>query len=375
MIELVERPVSNAKIKVMGVGGCGGNALNTMIKSGLAGVEFIAANTDSQALASNLAGKKLTLGPGLGAGKKPEEGRKFAEESSPEIEKMLTGADMVFITAGMGGGTGTGASPTVARVARDMGALTVAVVTLPFDFEGPHRKEIALAGLSDLKEEAHSMIVIPNQRLLSIANRNTTLLEGFKMADQILLHAVKGVVDLIQKTGVVNVDFADVRTIMSEKGMALMGMGEAEGDDRVCEAAHRAVSNPLLEDIKIEGARGVLINITGGPDLTLFEITEASELIRAEAHENAMIIFGAVIEEQMAMKARVTVIATGFADIVAQREMKKLSHDGRSNYLDIPTIIRKRQEERKTVRKFPPALDDKSEADYDIPTFMRKRAD
>lgn len=375
MIELVERNGAAARIKVVGVGGCGGNALNTMIKSGLAGVEFIAANTDSQALAQSLAEKKLMLGPGLGAGKKPEEGRKFAEESSPEIEKMLKGADMVFITAGMGGGTGTGASPVVARVARDLGALTVAVVTMPFDFEGPHRRELARNGLGVLKEEAHSLIVIPNQRLLNIANRNTTLLDGFKMADQILLHAVKGVVDLIQKTGLVNVDFADVRTIMTEKGMALMGMGEAEGDNRVTEAAHRAISNPLLEDIKIEGARGVLINITGGPDLTLFEITEASELIRAEAHENAMIIFGAVIEDQMAGKARVTVIATGFADLAANRELGRMATSMKSNYLDIPTIIRKRQEERKSEKKFPPGIDEQNEADYEVPTFMRKRAD
>jgi len=375
MIELVERNVAAAKIKVMGVGGCGGNALNTMIKSGLAGVEFIAANTDSQALAQSLAERKLTLGPGLGAGKKPEEGRRFAEESSPEIEKMLKGADMVFITAGMGGGTGTGAGPVAARVARDLGALTVAVVTMPFDFEGPHRRELARNGLAILKEEAHSLIVIPNQRLLNIANRNTTLLDGFKMADQILLHAVKGVVDLIQKTGLVNVDFADVRTIMTEKGMALMGMGEAEGDNRVTEAAHKAISNPLLEDIKIEGARGVLINITGGPDLTLFEITEASELIRGEAHENAMIIFGAVIEDNMAGKARVTVIATGFADLAPHCEIGKMVPGMKSNYLDIPTIIRKRQEERKTEKKFPPGIDEQNEADYEVPTFMRKRAD
>jgi cell division protein FtsZ len=360
---------------VIGVGGCGNNALNTMLKSGLGDVEFIAANTDHQALGTSLAEKKLMLGPGLGAGKKADEGRKFAEESSPEIEKALKGADMVFITAGMGGGTGTGAGPVVARIAREMGALTVAVVTLPFDFEGPHRRDIARNGLAQLKEEAHSMIVIPNQRLLSVANRNTTLLEGFKMADQILLHAVKGVVDLIQQTGLVNVDFADVRTIMTEKGMALMGLGEAEGEDRVTEAAHRAISNPLLEDIKIEGARGVLINITGGPDLTLFEITEASELIRSEAHENAMIIFGAVLEEGMENKARVTVIATGFADLTAHRELRKMARDGKGNYLDIPTIIRKRQEERKTEKKFPPAVDEQNEADYDVPTFMRKRAD
>ena len=375
MIELIERNVSAAKIKLIGVGGCGGNAANTMIKSRLTGVEFIAANTDSQALAASLAEKKITLGPGLGAGKKPEEGRKFAEESIPEIEKALKGADMVFITAGMGGGTGTGASPVIARTGRDLGALTVAVVTMPFDFEGPHRRELARNGLSALKEEAHSLIVIPNQRLLNIANRNTTMVEGFKMVDQILFHAVKGVVDLIQKTGLVNVDFADVRTIMTEKGLALMGMGEAEGDNRATEAAHKAISNPLLEDIKIEGARGVLINITGGPDLTLYEITEASELIRAEAHENAMIIFGAVIDESMTGKARVTVIATGFADLSPHREAGKTMPGLKTSYLDIPTIIRKRQEERKAEKNFPPPIDEQNESDYDVPTFMRKRAD
>jgi len=373
MIELVEQTLAGARIKVIGVGGGGGNALNTMIQSGLTGVEFIAANTDSQALGASLADFKLTMGPGLGAGKKPEVGRKYAEESSVEIERVLEGADMVFITAGMGGGTGTGASPVIARIAKELGALTVAVVTLPFDFEGARRKEIALKGVEELKEEVNSLIVIPNQRLLSIANRNTTILEAFKIADQVLLHAVKGIVDLITKTGLVNVDFADVRTIMSEPGMAIMGVGEAEGEDRAPEAAHRAISNPLLEDLRIEGARGVLVNITGGGDLTLFEINEAVELIQAEAHEQALIIFGAVIEEEMKGKARVTVIATGFNEINSRKDYLKTVPTESSKYLEIPTIIRQRQQEKGRFKNLD--LDEESEADFEIPTFMRRRAD
>ncbi len=370
MIELVEQTLPGARLKVVGVGGGGGNALNNMVRSGLTGVEFIAANTDSQALSISLADKKLTMGPGLGAGKDPEVGRKFAEESSPEIEKLLEGADMVFITAGMGGGTGTGASPVIARIAKELGALTVAVVTLPFDFEGLRRKEIALKGIEELKEEVHSLIVIPNQRLLKIANRNTTFLDAFKIVDQVLLHAVKAIVDLITQTGLVNVDFADVKTIMKEPGMALMGIGEAEGEERAVEAAHRAISNPLLEDVRIEGARGVLINITGGEDLTLFEVNEATELIRQEVHEQALIIFGAVIEEQMKGKVRVTVIATGFDSIDKRKAYIKIASNQRSDYLDIPTIIRQRQQER--LAKY---LDEESEADLEIPTFLRKRAD
>jgi len=375
MIELVERTISGAKIKAIGVGGGGGNALNTMIRAGLTGVDFIAANTDSQALTANLAEKKLLLGPGLGAGKNPEVGRRYAEESSPEIERALKGSDMVFITAGMGGGTGTGASSTIARVAKELGALTVAVVTLPFDFEGPRRKEIALKGLEDLKEFVDSIIVIPNQRLLEIVNPRTTVLEAFQMVDQILLHAVKGVVDLVHKPGLVNVDFADVRTIMSERGTALMGMGEAEGEDRACEAAHRAISNPLLEEIRIEGARGILINITSGPDVTLYEVTKASELIRQEAHENAMIIFGSVIEEAMNGKVRVTVIATGFEHFIQQKSyLKSVGGMESSSSLEIPTIIRRHQEEKLRKGKKPVLIEDEN-IDYDTPAFLRRRSD
>jgi len=373
MIELVERKAAGAKLKVIGVGGGGGNALNTMIRNGLTGVEFIAANTDSQALGISLAERKLLLGSGLGAGKNPEVGRKDAEQSTPEIERAVAGADMVFITAGMGGGTGTGASPVIARVARESGALTVAVVTLPFEFEGSRRKEIALQGMEEMKEETHSMIMIPNQRLFKIINRNTTLIEAFHRVDEVLLHAVKGVVDLITKTGLVNVDFADVKTIMDKRGLALMGMGEAEGQDRSRDSAHQAISNPLLEEIRIEGARGLLINITGGPDLTLYEITEATDLIRAEAHESAMIIFGAVIEEGMEGKVRVTVIATGFDGLHINQGLIKAIPSG--DALDIPTIIRQRQQARakKVNPQNPP--DEQSMTDYDKPTFMRKRMD
>jgi cell division protein FtsZ len=280
---------------------------------------------------------------------------------------------MVFVTAGMGGGTGTGASPVIARVAKEMGAMTVAVVTLPFEFEGSRRKELALKGMEELKDEAHSMIMIPNQRLFKIINKNTTIIEAFHRVDEVLLHAVKGIVDLITLTGLVNVDFADVKTIMSEKGLALMGMGEKDGDDRAKEAAHKAISNPLLEEIRIEGARGLLINVTGGPDLTLYEITEATDLIRAEAHESAMIIFGAVIDEEMQGKVRVTVIATGFDSAVLGRGMIKAIPA--NDALDIPTIIRQRQQNRSKKLNAQPEADEQSMTDYDTPAFMRKRMD
>jgi len=326
MIELVgQSEVLGARIKVVGVGGGGGNAVNTMIASGLPGVEFITANTDMQALGASLAGTKLQLGAqltkGLGAGANPEVGRQAALEDSEVIRDQLAGADMVFITAGMGGGTGTGGAPVVARIAKELGALTVAVVTKPFQFEGKKRMRQAEDGMRDLKDAVDTLIAIPNQRLLAIAGRNTSLLETFKKADDILLQAVRGISDLITVHGLINLDFADVRTIMAEMGMAMMGAGAASGENRAIEAAQKAIASPLLEDISIHGAKGVLINITGSHDLSLHEVNEAATLIQEEAHEDANIIFGAVIDERMGDEIRITVIATGFGEV--QREVKK----------------------------------------------------
>jgi len=307
-----------ARIKVVGVGGGGGNAVNTMIAAGLQGVDFMTANTDAQALKANLASVKLQLGTaftkGLGAGGNPEVGRKAATEDLERIREMLTGADMVFVTAGMGGGTGTGGAPVVARVARELGALTVGVVTKPFHFEGKKRGRQAEEGMRELKANVDTLIAIPNQRLLAVAGRNMSILETFKKADDVLLQAVRGISDLITVHGLINLDFNDVRTIMSEMGMALMGAAVASGEDRAVEAAQKAISSPLLEDVSIQGARGVLINITGGPDLTIHEVNEAATLIQEEADDEANIIFGAVIDESLHDQIRITVIATGFGE-------------------------------------------------------------
>lgn len=308
--------MSNAVIKVIGVGGGGGNALNTMIESGLSGVEFIAANTDVQALQANLAPIKVQLGreltKGLGAGANPETGRNAALEDKALIQEVLSGADMVFVTCGMGGGTGTGAAPIIAQVARELGALTVGVVTKPFSFEGKKRKQQSEGGIQSLRQSVDTLITIPNQRLLSIAPPDMSLPDGLKLADAVLLNAVKGISDIINIPGRVNVDFADVKTIMSEMGMALMGIGSASGLNRAAEAARAAINSPLLEDIDIEGATGILINITGSSAMTLHEISEASTLIQEAAHEDANIIFGAVIDDALNDHIRVTVIATGF---------------------------------------------------------------
>jgi cell division protein FtsZ len=317
MLEFDESALDHgAKIKVIGVGGAGGNAINTMIRANLDGVEFIAANTDVQALNENLAQLKIHLGQhltkGLGAGANPAVGRSAAMEDQVHIAEMLEGADMVFVTAGMGGGTGTGGAPVVASIARELGALTVGVVTKPFAFEGKKRRRQAEEGLIALKESVDTLITIPNQRLLAIVGEHTPMMDAFRKADEVLLFAVKAISDLITITGLVNVDFADVKTIMANMGMALMGTGTASGPTRAVEAAEKAVSSPLLEDVSIEGAMGILINITGGPDLTLWEINEASSLIQEAAHEDANIIFGAVIDESMHDEVKVTVIATGF---------------------------------------------------------------
>src|SRR2546427_5219602 len=304
-----------ARIKVIGVGGGGGNALNTMILAGLTGVDFIAANTDCQALHDNRAPAKIQLGAmvtkGLGAGANPEIGRQAALEDREKLAAALEGADMVFVTAGMGGGTGTGGAPVIADIARSIGALTVGVVTKPFLFEGKRRLKQADHGIAELKNAVDTLITIPNQRLLAVADERTTLLDTFKKADEVLLNAVQGISDLITVPGLINVDFADVKTIMAWMGRALMGTGRASGERRAIEAAQQAISSPLLEDVSINGATGILINITGGPDLTLFEVNEASSLIQEAAHEEANIIFGSVIDPNIYDERRITVIATG----------------------------------------------------------------
>jgi cell division protein FtsZ len=305
-----------ATIKVMGVGGGGGNALNTMVRSGLGGVEFIAANTDAQALKHNLADTKIQLGAevtrGLGCGANPDRGRASALEARDRLREALEGADMVFVTAGMGGGTGTGAAPIVAEVAREVGALTVGVVTKPFQFEGKIRTKHGDRGLDELHQVVDTLITIPNQRLLALAGKSTSMKDAFTLADDVLLNAVRGISDLITIHGLINLDFADVRTVMNEAGVAMMGSGVGRGDTRAVDAAQAAISSPLLEDLSIEGARGVLINITGGESMTLFEVNEASTLVQEAAHEEANIIFGAVVDEDMEEdELRVTVIATG----------------------------------------------------------------
>lgn len=381
---------SNANIKVFGIGGGGLNAVNNMIRSGLSGVEFFAANTDAQALVSSLPINKIRLGDditkGLGAGADPEVGRAAARESVESIRKALEGADMVFITAGMGGGTGTYGASVVAEVAKSLGCLTVGVVTKPFLFEGKRRMRNADQGIEELRKHADTLITIPNQRLLSIAGRNTSLLDTFRKADDVLYQAVKGISDLIICEGLVNVDFADVRAVMSEMGMAMMGTGEGSGDNRAVEAAEKAISSPLLEDISIHGARGVLINVTASPDVTLQEVNEAAELIHSEAHEDANIIWGMVIDENLSDKVRVTVIATGFGDKAqvaagTTAALTAKSPVGAQNF-DVPTFARKGatpaangSSEVIKLKKLSVLSTSEDEEKFEIPTFLRKQAE
>jgi cell division protein FtsZ len=316
IFEFEESPIRNARMKVVGVGGAGGNAVNRMIDEELEGVEFISMNTDGQALKSSRAqvslqiGKKLTRG--LGAGARPEVGRQALAESEEDVRRALEGADLVFVTAGMGGGTGTGAAPLVAEIARDMGALTIGVVTKPFSFEGKKRERQAMQGLAELRRCVDTMILVPNDRLLAVVPKGTSFRDALKKADEVLLNATQGISDLISVTGEINVDFADVRTVMSARGPALMGSGFGEGDNRAQEAAQEAISSPLLDNVSIAGARGVLINITGGMDLAIDEVTTISSIIQEEAGDEAEIIFGAVHDPELEGKIRVTVIATGF---------------------------------------------------------------
>jgi cell division protein FtsZ len=412
MFEIVEQNSLTARIKVIGIGGGGGNAVNTMIGAKLGGVDFMVANTDAQSLEASQAPVRIQLGgmvtKGLGAGANPEIGRRAALEDQEKIKEYLEGSDMIFITAGMGGGTGTGGAPVLARVAREVGALTVGVVTKPFIFEGKKRMRQAEEGIEELKASVDTLIVIPNQRLLSIAAKTTTMLEAFHKADDVLLQAVRGISDLIITPGLINLDFADVRTVMAEMGLALMGASSASGENRAIEAAQKAISSPLLEDISIQGARGVLINITGGPDLCLHEVSEAASMIQEEAHDDANIIFGAVIDENLTDEIRITVIATGFgevreekkpapqvaasssplasvsnvAKIAAAQKNKKVVHLGTIvDDLDTPTWQRKKsgsdEVESVTLNKNNFEFNNNQDEDdkYDIPTFLRRQMD
>lgn len=324
VFELEEAVAQNARMKVVGVGGGGGNAVNRMIAEHLTGVEFISINTDAQALMKNKAdlkvqiGKKLTRG--LGAGARPEIGRQAIEENRDDVLNVLEGADLVFVTCGMGGGTGTGASPIIAQLARDVGALTVGIITKPFLFEGKKRMRQAELGISEMAKQVDTMIIVPNERLLSVVNKNVTFQDALKKADEVLLHATQGISTLISVTGLVNVDFADVRTVMQNGGSALMGMGAARGEDRALEAAQQAISSPLLDDVQINGSTGVLVNITGGEDLTLGEVSQINDVIHEAAGDQAEIIFGAVTDPAMDGEVRVTVIATGFDQKLGQQE-------------------------------------------------------
>ncbi len=384
MFEFVESD-NGATIKVIGIGGGGGNAINNMINANLMGVDFIVANTDAQALEVSKAHTKIQLGvnitKGLGAGANPEIGRSAALEDADKIRQALDGTDMVFVTAGLGGGTGTGGAPVVAQIAKEMGALTVAVVTKPFNFEGRQRMKAADKGIKELKETVDTIITIPNNRLLSLAAKKATFLEMLKKADDVLLYAVKGISDLIVVPGLINLDFADVRTIMSEMGMALMGTGMSTGEDRATEAAQKAISSPLLEDVSISGAKGVLMNISSGLDLTIDEVQEASSLIQKEAHEDANIIWGTVLDQSAGDELRVTVIATGIGevDVRPKPDLGVIRGSRRDDDLEIPTFLRRNRkiEDHATEHSRPMSYKDLpiDEEELEIPTFLRRQAD
>jgi cell division protein FtsZ len=350
MIEFEDNDSKGPRIKVVGVGGGGGNAINNMIDRGIAGVEFLVGNTDIQALEMSHAAVKLQLGQGstkgLGAGAKPDVGASAAKESIDRIEELLHGADMVFVAAGMGGGTGTGAAPIIADVARRQGALTVGVVTKPFAFEGARRKKQAERGIEALKAAVDTLIIVPNDRLLQLCAPNTTMLDAFKLADQVLFNAVKGISDIITQQGVINVDFADAVSVMSAQGLALMGIGRGSGEKRALDAANAAISSPLLEEVSVDGATGILVNVTGGPSLTLHEVNAAIGLITEAAHEDANIIFGYVVDEAMGEDVAITVIATGFEKSRSQKvdtnsaAANQPSMAGQRADADVPTYIR-----------------------------------
>ena len=376
MFEL-EEAKDNAKIKVIGLGGGGSNAINRMMEARFTGVEFIVANTDVQALRASPAPVKLQLGArltmGLGAGADPEVGKNAALEDRDQIKKLLDGADMVFVTAGLGGGTGTGSAPIVAATAKEMGILTVAVVTKPFAFEGRRRSQQAEAGLTELRSVVDTLITIPNQRLLAVVDRGTPLVEAFKVADTVLLQAVQGISDLILVPGLINLDFADVRTTMSGMGMALMGAGVGKGEHRALDAAQKAIASPLLDETSIDGARGILINFTGGSDLSLHEVEEAARIVQEAAHEEAHIIFGAVIDPSLQDEVRITVIATGFSE-------RKEGSLPSGKVVDMQRAPRPGAPTPKEWRRRVPAdiradADGPTEEDLDVPAFLRRQAD
>ena len=388
MFELVDAVPQNAVIKVIGVGGGGGNAVRHMIGNNVEGVEFVCANTDSQALKDVSGATVFQLGShvtkGLGAGANPEIGRQAALEDRERIAEVLAGSDMVFITAGMGGGTGTGGAPVVASVARDLGILTVAVVTRPFVFEGKKRALIAEEGIRELQEQVDSLITIPNDRLLAVLGKDVSLVNAFAKANDVLHGAVQGIADLIIRPGMINVDFADVRTVMGEMGMAMMGSGSAAGENRAREAAEKAVRSPLLDDIDLQGAKGILVNITAGPDMSLGEFAEVGDIIEEFASEDATVVVGTVIDPSMTDELRVTVVATGLGSSATLNRPKKVvdntieaekevSKGSGADYqdLDIPTVIRGRRGEARAAAAPKP-----EDMEYlDIPAFLRRQAD
>jgi len=396
MFSLIDDEPSVIRIKVVGVGGAGCNAVNTMIEAGLSRVEFVVANTDLQALGRSLASYKIQLGPertrGLGAGARPDVGKDSAVESEMHIREALEGADMVFVTAGMGGGTGTGGAPVAAKIARELGILTVGVVTKPFQYEGNRRASFAEEGIRELKKHVDSLLVIPNQKLLGFVDKNTPLIEAFKIADDVLRQAIQGISDVITTPGFVNVDFADVRTVMGYSGRAVMGMGTGRGPNRAQEAARQAISSPLLEDGSVEGARGLLLNITGGPNLTLHEVDEASNIAREAADPQANIIVGQVINPEGGDEITVTVIATGFEQAEGVLRFPGVSQptlvvepvqspvlvpvsvpentDGYgSEDLDRPTYLRRQASVKASSDKGGLLVDE----DWDVPTYLRKK--
>lgn len=386
MFELADDLQQSAIIKVVGVGGGGGNAVQHMVENNIEGVDFICANTDSQALRNVTSRSIIQLGSGLtkglGAGANPEVGRQAALEDRERIAETLKGADMVFITAGMGGGTGTGGAPVVAEIAKELGILTVAVVTRPFPFEGRKRMAAAEQGLKQLAEHVDSLITIPNEKLLSVLGKNTSLLDAFKEANNVLQGAVQGIADLITRPGMINVDFADVRTVMSEMGQAMMGTGAATGDNRAREAAERAIGSPLLEDVDLQGARGILVNVTAGFDLSLGEFSEVGSVVEEFASDNATVVVGTVIDPDLSDELRVTVVATGLGrrDAVEEPKPTKVvdntaarKADGTTDYsqLDRPTVTRQAGNAAKKVD-----VADRPDMDYlDIPAFLRRQAD
>jgi len=402
MFELVEKMAPNAVIKVIGVGGGGGNAVAHMVNSNVEGVEFVCANTDAQAIKGVGAKSILQLGinvtKGLGAGANPEVGRQAALEDRERIVEALTGADMVFITAGMGGGTGTGAAPVVAQLAKEMGILTVAVVTKPFPFEGRRRMQVALKGIEELSHHCDSLITIPNEKLITVLGREATMIQAFRAANDVLLGAVQGIADLIVRPGLINVDFADVRTVMSEMGMAMMGSGVARGDDRAMAAAEAAISNPLLDDVNLSGANGILVNITAGPDFTMREFDEVGRTIEEFASEDATVVIGTVLDHDMQDEVRVTVVATGLNRNAARQPIRtpergtserevaqrpvKLVRNGTTGMVDYGALPNSAMAAAAAVTSSPARARAEAGAggempmDYlDIPAFLRRQAD